>query len=140
MEPRKRGKNAERCKFLLREKLEILFIVFVFQSMKWRQEWELDTTLKTWTPCEAWRKYHPSGCCGYDSEGAPGKNQCSTGTSYCEFIRSISSRSFDTDFLHDNNARPHMAKAIQNLPIAVSIYHFFRSFKFSTEDEILKKL
>lgn len=41
------------------------------QSMKWRQQWEVDTTLKTWIPPEPIQLYHPSGTCGEDKNGSP---------------------------------------------------------------------
>ncbi|XP_044755169.1 uncharacterized protein LOC123314116 [Coccinella septempunctata] len=56
---RARSWNPENAEKMLRE------------SMKWRQEWEVDGALKTWTPPEVVRKYHPSGCSGYDKDGAP---------------------------------------------------------------------
>ncbi|KAJ8918626.1 hypothetical protein NQ315_013132 [Exocentrus adspersus] len=41
------------------------------QSMKWRQQWEVDTTLMKWTPPEVLQLYHPSGTSGLDKDGAP---------------------------------------------------------------------
>ncbi|XP_076253244.1 SEC14-like protein 2 isoform X1 [Rhynchophorus ferrugineus] len=41
------------------------------QSMLWRQQWEVDTTLKTWIQPEVIQLYHPSGTCGFDKDGAP---------------------------------------------------------------------
>lgn len=41
------------------------------QSLKWRQEWGVDGSLKTWQPPEAIAKYQPSGTTGYDKDGAP---------------------------------------------------------------------
>ncbi|VEN40858.1 unnamed protein product [Callosobruchus maculatus] len=41
------------------------------QSMKWRQQWEVDGALKDWVPPEVLQKYHPSGTSGYDKDGAP---------------------------------------------------------------------
>ncbi|KAJ8984842.1 hypothetical protein NQ317_013043 [Molorchus minor] len=41
------------------------------QSMKWRQQWEVDDGLKNWSPPEVIQLYHPSGTSGYDKDGAP---------------------------------------------------------------------
>ncbi|XP_053625554.1 SEC14-like protein 2 [Plodia interpunctella] len=40
-------------------------------SMKWREKWEIDTTLQTWEPPEVLQKYFPSGSTGFDKEGSP---------------------------------------------------------------------
>ncbi|KAG5899924.1 hypothetical protein JTB14_002475 [Gonioctena quinquepunctata] len=41
------------------------------QSMKWRQQWEVDGALKEWKAPEVVELYHPSGTPGYDKDGAP---------------------------------------------------------------------
>jgi len=41
------------------------------QSLKWRDEWEVEK-LKEWEPPEVFQKYYPSGSAGFDKEGSPG--------------------------------------------------------------------
>nr|XP_023024344.1 SEC14-like protein 4 [Leptinotarsa decemlineata] len=41
------------------------------QSMKWRQQWEVDGALKEWKPPDVITLYHPSGTTGFDKDGAP---------------------------------------------------------------------
>ncbi|RZC38237.1 SEC14-like protein 3, partial [Asbolus verrucosus] len=41
------------------------------QSMKWRQQWEVDGALKSWQPPEVIDLYYPSGTTGRDQEGLP---------------------------------------------------------------------
>lgn len=40
-------------------------------SLEWREKWGVDTTLKEWQAPEPLIKYFPSGCCGFDKDGAP---------------------------------------------------------------------
>ncbi|XP_028173650.1 SEC14-like protein 2 [Ostrinia furnacalis] len=40
-------------------------------SMKWREKWEVDTTLHSWQPPEVLEKHFPSGSTGFDKEGSP---------------------------------------------------------------------
>ncbi|XP_045474000.1 SEC14-like protein 4 [Harmonia axyridis] len=54
-----RSWNCENAEKMLRD------------SMKWRQEYGVDTELKTWEAPEVIKKYEPVGCCGYDADGAP---------------------------------------------------------------------
>ncbi|KAJ8952819.1 hypothetical protein NQ318_008140 [Aromia moschata] len=41
------------------------------QSLKWRQQWEVDGALKEWSPPEVVQLFHPSGSSGYDQDKAP---------------------------------------------------------------------
>ncbi|EFA12792.2 SEC14-like protein 3 [Tribolium castaneum] len=41
------------------------------QSMKWRQQWEVDGALKNWQPSESLLNFYPCGVSGYDKDGAP---------------------------------------------------------------------
>ena len=41
------------------------------QSLKWREEWEVEK-LKEWEPPEVFQKYYPCGIPGFDKEGSPG--------------------------------------------------------------------
>lgn len=43
---------------------------FIFQSVKWREHWKVDT-LSEWQPPEPLAKYYISGVSGYDHEGSP---------------------------------------------------------------------
>lgn len=41
------------------------------QSLKWREEWEVEK-LKDWEPPEVFQKHYPCGIPGFDKEGSPG--------------------------------------------------------------------
>ncbi|PSN33532.1 hypothetical protein C0J52_23433 [Blattella germanica] len=41
-----------------------------FESLKWREKWEVDK-LQDWEPPEVMQKYYPSGISGFDKDGAP---------------------------------------------------------------------
>ncbi|XP_060529229.1 SEC14-like protein 4 [Cylas formicarius] len=41
------------------------------QSLRWRQQWEVDTALKDWVLPDVIRLYYPSGISGLDKQGAP---------------------------------------------------------------------
>lgn len=41
------------------------------ESMKWRQQWDVDN-IKNWKPPEAIKLYYPSGGTGFDKDGVPG--------------------------------------------------------------------
>ncbi|XP_004930377.1 SEC14-like protein 2 isoform X1 [Bombyx mori] len=40
-------------------------------SLKWREKWEVDTTLPSWQAPEVLQKHFPSGSTGFDKEGSP---------------------------------------------------------------------
>lgn len=49
----------------------LFFHHILLQSLKWREEWEVEK-IKDWEPPEVLQKYYPSGISGFDKEGSPG--------------------------------------------------------------------
>lgn len=73
--------NPEAAEKMLRQvwkqnkkkiKIDESFTLPFLQSLQWRQQWEVDTALKTWKPPEPLVSYVPWGLTGYDVDKAPG--------------------------------------------------------------------
>ncbi|GLG94821.1 SEC14-like protein 2 [Gryllus bimaculatus] len=64
--------DVEAAEKMLRDNVyeTALKIVVEFQSLKWREEWQVDSLL-SWKAPESVVNYYPSGLTGYDKEGAP---------------------------------------------------------------------
>lgn len=74
MESRGSRKNASSGKSSrTKQYIHFFLILFNLQSLEWRKQWDVDN-VKEWDPPEPLKTYHPSGVCGYDKDGAPGRN------------------------------------------------------------------